>query len=80
MFPEQRRSAPGVWPMSPMFTLCHELRSKIRGGRPALSAAAKSDERSAPSESAAVAEEADEMAAVHVGKRTQEVPLTPMFQ
>ena len=27
-------STPGVWPMSPILTLCHDPRSRIRGGRP----------------------------------------------
>jgi hypothetical protein len=28
----RRHSAPGVWPMSPMLTLCQELRRRMRGG------------------------------------------------
>ena len=39
-------TAPGVCPMSPIFTLCHELRSRMRGGRPDCArAAANGDKR-----------------------------------
>jgi hypothetical protein len=40
-----------------MFTLCHELRSRMRGGRPDLAAAAKSGDRSAAAVRAAEAVE-----------------------
>jgi hypothetical protein len=49
-------SAPGVWPTSPMFTLCHEERSKMRGGRFAAAAARSGRESAAVAAAAAEAE------------------------